>query len=121
MLVGIIVASKCSHLIAAAHHVLLSLVLLTVSPSVELSRRTSTKVCASGVVELVGVAGNTIDVLPILLAEKVHNHAFVSCRASGAGRCVDLDRVDKNLAGLRRAFVAGCIADWVDCAENKMI
>jgi len=108
-------------LIAAAHHVLLSLVLLTVSPSVELSRRTSTKVCASGVVQLVCVAGNTIDVLPVLLAEKVHNHAFVSCRASGAGRCVDLDRVDENLAGLRRAFVVGCIADWVDCVGTVSV
>jgi len=108
-------------LIAAAHHVLLSLVLLTVSPSVELSRRTSTKVCASGVVQLVGVAGNTIDVLPILLAEKVHNHTFVSCRASGAGRCVDLDRVDEDLAGLCRAFVAGCIADWVDCVGTVSV
>ena len=67
------------------------------------------------------VAGNTIVVFPILLSEKAHNHTLVSCRASSAGRCVDLDGVDENLAGLRRAFVGIYIADWVDCAENMFI
>jgi len=107
-------------LVAATHHILLCLVLQTIAPSVELSR-TRSKVCASCVVHPVCVAGNTIVVFPILLSAKAHNHTLVSCRASSAGRCVDLDGVDENLAGLCRAFVGIYIADWVDCVGTVCV
>jgi len=101
-------------LITATHHVLFSLVLLTVYPSVKLGRPRA-EVHAASVVHRVCLAGNAKRVSSILLAEKIHNHTFCSCRAAIARSCVDLDGVDQNLAGDCRAFVVCYVTDWSEC------
>ena len=107
----IIVASKYSHLIAATHHIFLCLVLLTVDPSVELSRPGS-KVGASRVVHRVGIAHHTVGTRSVRLSNKLHLDTFSRCRAAITGGSVDLDRVDQNLPWRSMASVLGRVADW---------